>query len=123
MDKNKDGAFCELLAAAELVKKGFRVYFPHQAYAKEDDIVAVNGITGNVYRVQVKSKKDKQKWSGLLFKGIKEKAHASWFFVLYERCTGNFSVVPSKDLSAMDADKNGFADEKGKYLGKWDLLK
>jgi hypothetical protein len=67
------GHVAELCAAKELVKNGFRVYFPHQANAKDDDLIAVNKESGNVYRIQVKSKNDTKPWSAIYFKSIKEK--------------------------------------------------
>jgi len=117
------GQIAELCAAKELVKNGFRIYFPHQANAKDDDLVAVNKESGNVYRIQVKSKNDTYPWAARYFTNIKEKAHRSWFLILYERPTEKFYIVPSLQLAKQEADKNGFKDEKGKYLGKWGLLK
>jgi len=117
------GQMAELRTAKELVKNGFRVYFPHQANAKDDDLVVVNKESYNVYRIQVKSKNDTKPWSAMYFKTIEEKAHKSWFFILYEKPTENFYIVPSLQLAKLEADKNGFSDEKGKYLGKWGLLK
>ena len=116
------GQMAELCAAKELVKNGFRVYFPHQASAEDDDLIAVNKKSGNVYRIQVKSKNDTKRWSPVYFKSIEGKAHESWFFILYERPTENFYIVPSKQLEKLEADKNGFSDEEGEYLGKWGLL-
>jgi len=122
-DKTTVGQIAELGTAKELVKKGFRVYVPHQASAKDDDLIAVNKETGNVYRIQVKSKNDTKAWSAIYFKSIKERAHKLWFFILYEKPTERFYIVPSKQLAKQEADKKGFSDEKGKYLDKWDLLK
>jgi hypothetical protein len=116
------GQMAELCAANELVKNGFRVYFPHQASAEDDDLIAVNKESGNVYRIQVKSKNDTRLWSAMYFKSIKEKAHKSWFLILYERPTEKFYIVPSLQLTKLEADKNGFCDEKGEYRGKWGLL-
>jgi len=117
------GQMAELRAAKELVKNGFRVYFPHQANARDDDLAVVNKESGNVYRIQVKSKNDTNPWSAMYFKTIEEKAHKSWFFILYEKPTDSFYIVPSLQLAKLEADKKGFSDEKGKYLGKWGLLK
>jgi len=117
------GQMAELCAAKELVKNGFRVYFPHQASAEDDDLIAVNKKSGNVYRIQVKSKNDTRLWSAMYFKSIKEKAHKSWFFILYEEPTEKFYIVPSLQLAKLDADKKGFSDGEDKYLGKWGLLK
>ena len=125
LDKTTAGQIAELCAAKELVKNGFRVYFPHQANSKDDDLAVVNIKSRNVYRVQVKSKNDTRiPWSAMYyFKNIKKKAHKSLFFILYEKPTEKFYIVPSQQLAKLEADKKGFSDEKGKYLGKWDLLK
>ena len=82
----------------------------------------VNKDSDNVYRIQVKSKNDTKPWSAIYFRGIKEKAHKSWFFILYEEPTNNFYIVPSLQLAKLDADKKGFSDGEGKYCGKWGLL-
>ena len=123
LNRTTVGNIAELDTAKELVKNGFRVYIPHQANAKDDDLVAVNKESGNVYRIQVKSKNDTNPWSAMYFKTIEKKAHKAWFFILYEKPTENFYIVPSLQLAKLEADKNGFSDEKGKYLGKWGLLK
>jgi hypothetical protein len=128
MEKKTDnttvGLTAELAAAKELVAYGFRIYFPHQAAAKDDDLVAVNGDTGNVYRIQVKSKNEPGLWSPTIyFRNIQKKAHESWFFILYDRSNGQFYIVPSKQLAKLKANKNGFSDKEGNYLNKWDLLK
>jgi hypothetical protein len=94
-----------------------------KAAAKDDDLVAVNSETANVYRIQVKSKMGTKPWPAIFFKGIQEKAHKSWPFILYEQPTERFYIVPSEQLAKLEADKKGFSDEEGKYLGKWDLLK
>jgi tetratricopeptide (TPR) repeat protein len=122
MDKTTVGLIAELATAKELVRHGFRIYFPHQAAAADDDLVAVNGDTGNVYRIQVKSKMGTALWSAIFFRNIKEKAHKSWFFILYEQPTERFYIVPSEQLAKLEADTKGFKDEEGKYLCKWDLL-
>jgi len=117
------GQMAELRTAKELVKNGFRVYFPHQANAKDDDLIAVNKESGNVYRIQVKSKNDTRLWSAMYFRGIKGKAHRSLFFILYEKPTERFHIVPSIQLVKQEADNNGFCDKNDKYLCKWGLLK
>jgi hypothetical protein len=119
--KQQNGIVGELMAAKELVTKGFRVYFPHQGNTKDDDLVAVNKKSGNVYRIQVKTKKDLKKWSAIYFKKIKEQQHKSFFYILLER-EKDFYIVPSKALANMDAEKSGF-ENNSKYRDKWDLLK
>lgn len=121
MNKTQSGAIGELIVAKELVANGYRIHFPYQGNNKEDDLTVVNEKTGNVRRVQVKTKQDDKKWSAIFFKDIK--ANDALFYILYEQPTESYYIVPSKVLIASEADKKGFADAEGKYLNKWDLMK
>ena len=125
MDKKTSSTVAELIVASKLVENGFRIYLPHQANNKDDDLIAVNIETDNIFRIQVKSKKDTKKtWSArFFFRNIQKKANKTWIFILYEHPTGKTYIVPSNDLAKQKSNTKGFSDENEKYLDRWDLLK
>jgi len=123
LPKNISGAFGELTVARELMLHDFQIYFPYQGNNEDDDLTVVNNKTGNVYRIQIKTKQDKDKWSAVFFKNIKKKTNKNLIYALYELPTGKIFIVSNNDLLDLEANKKGFADKDEKYLNKWDLLK
>jgi hypothetical protein len=121
------GAVGEFEVAKQLTINGFRIYLPYQGNNANDDFAVVNEKSGNVYRIQVKTKQDTKPWSSMYFKNINEICHKSLFFVLHEITTSSFFIVPSEDLAKADTDKNSFNTNEEtvckKYCNKWNLLK
>jgi len=130
MTRKLSGIIGELKFAEAVSFNKCRFYIPYNGNNKDDDFAVVNEKTGNVYRIQVKAKQDKKKWSKLYFKGISKECNKSLIYVLVEHRKkkeddDRFFVIKCKDLVKIKADEEGFDhnDRKNKkYQNNWSLL-